>query len=214
MVALKILFSFSEVLLNDILILKVMSSRESLIQISNGHQMPLNNASYFLVINLAFPFFQHSGRVFIRWCLIDHFLSIRGKSDIDSLIRRPTPRISSRSMRTASAWGVLLWRHHFLVETIDFELSEEEYVFVVLGQHYFKQKRVKLFVLFFIILIFNVVVIDSLNGVEWNCTDWPCKVANAVIVVLVVSEWARWELNPSRNKVLFKSGLEFQHFSF
>lgn len=99
-------------------------------------------------------------------------------------------------------------------DTINFKLSEKEYVFVVLLQNDFKQVWVKMLILSCIVLICNYKVLHNFNSIERNRRYRSSQVAYRMVMVFIVSKRSSWKLYPSANEILFNSRLKFQHVSF
>ena len=125
---------------------------------------------------------------FIRWCT-----SSRGTSAM-SLWSKPLRTISTNS--------------------IDFKLPKEEDIFIILAQNNFKHKLVKMLLLPFVILVINLKRSDYFNCVERNRRDGAGEVTYWMVMVFVISEGSRGELEPALNEIFFYTWFEFVHFSF
>jgi len=65
-----------------------------------------------------------------------------------------------------------------------------------------------------VVRVLDLVGFDFVDGVERNRRDRPREVANRVVLVLVVPERARRDLEPAVDKVLLNARLELNELSF
>jgi hypothetical protein len=178
------LSGFTKLFMNYVLVFKVMILRSTLVGVSDWHQVTLNNPSNLLKrlltgITISSIWWHHSRSHAIRW-QVDWIL-IRG------ILSRATSW--RRSIRTQSVRSNGSWR---CIDSIDFKLSEEEYILIVLFQYDLKHKGVQLLISSLILLVMNFKDIDLFNCIQRNGWYGSSQVTDWVIVVLIVPERPGW----------------------
>lgn len=232
---------FSEFFVDYLLVFEVMLLLESSVLVPNRHQMALNNSGHFamftnsscaLVLLRGFsPVFfllgwyeNHPGRddLPIKLVLVgNNYLPVCGaimewiflgrSAEVSLAVSAFRPVAcgfttgTNESVRRIPTWVIS--------KPVHFKIPKEENVFVVLFQNDFKHELVKMFLFSFVVTVLNVKRQNSMDSMQWESSNWSCKVANRMIMVFVITERPGRKLNPPADKVFFDARLELDHFS-
>jgi hypothetical protein len=230
----------SELLVHDVLVFKVVLLLKTLVLVSYWHQMSLNDPCNFGMLALTSGWYRltrwirpctlfgrdedHPRRYYLSIDLMlisDDHLSIVG-TVMEWKLLRWSWSIADTIPAIRSVVRPASWTGHsnrrvvprVIGNTIDFEISEEEDILVILLQNNFKQELIQMLVFALVLIVVDVIRVNLLYRVEWNGRDGSCQVADRMIVILIVPERPGWELDPSADKVFLNAWLELKDFTF
>lgn len=155
----------------------------SFVNISDGHSVALDDSRDMVVrlhsVTLATP-------LALRTCTRFAFL-IEARPFYCRVLLRGEAAIWTEALRRVGAAFGSLWRT-LPRAVVDLEVPEEEDILVVLHEHHFKHKAVKLTVSLFVLLVLDGIRLHALDDVQRDRGDGPSQVADRVVVILVVTQ--------------------------